>query len=307
MTLSKPAEDAASFGIFFALRSALRPALTYTLQNYLKMHKPDGTIERLAPSVKFDVSQRSARAVFAIYFVVSALFTMWNLNEQHKKVGGKEESLPSQNLMFNEKNDTCRRLVSQFLGFLAADTMDIVILQRKFNVFQADIMVHHLIGLVLFTYSLFARKATTLLSYVAIAELLVPCGVLLWWLKATNQSTLYLKLVRVLGLVVLSCVRFPLFTWALRCMWLSRTQSLFPVDDKRTAAVNAEKNKEDTAESKESLIRKVVMKDSMLDMLLSGKKTQSLPTTVVFTLATMCGLGLDYRWTKLYLDGLFTK
>jgi len=319
-TLSKPAEDAASVGISFALRSALRPALTYTLQPYLKMQKPGGVTERLAPAVKFDVSQRSARAVFAMYFVFSALFTMASLKNKKNNLHTKEDEGPQENLVFSEQHGVCRRLVAQFFGFIAADTLDVLILNKKFGVFQGDIMVHHVVGLALFAYALLKQRAHTLLSYIAVAELLVPCGVALWWLKATNASNTSLKLVRVLGLIVLTMIRFPLFMWGARAMWLSRSQSLFPDDDERierreSSSAPSDPNHEAEAQEKPTLLQKLkkqfIQPDSLMSHIVEGEygklSSKCLPETTVFSLSVLCALALDYRWTKLYWDGLFPK
>lgn len=298
-------------GIFFALRSALRPALTYTLQPYLKMHKPDGTFDKLAPAVKFDVSQRSARAVFAVYFVFSAILTMWSLRNK-RNTKSKEDESRNQNLIFSEQSDTCRRLVGQFLGFLAADTVDVLILNKKFGVWQGDIFIHHALGLALFLYALVAKRAQTILSYVSIAELLVPCGVALWWMKATNSSQVSMKLIRVLGIIVLTMVRFPLFMNGARAIWLSPTQSMFPVDDE---IYNQEKSTEEQPIKNQTILEHVkrflLKKDSLLADIVHGNYNKlsgkCIPESIVFTLSIMTGLGLDYRWTKLYFDGLFSK
>jgi hypothetical protein len=108
-----------------------------------------------------------------------------------------------------------------YLGWNSVDTVDLFILWLKFGVFQADMMQHHIMGLALWGYVLWANRALYLASVAFITELLVPCGFCLWWLRFSGASEAGLKIVRMVGTFILLGIRLPFWIYIISHMWFA--------------------------------------------------------------------------------------
>lgn len=235
-------------------------------------------------AIRFDIMQRSCRAAFALYFVVKAAKIVLSgqlLRKQDDQ--GRPTALVEQHDIWAAATPESQRLIGQFLGFMLADTLDLFTFFCKHSVLQSDILIHHILGLVFYGRSWLRRRGHVMASELLICELLVPCGVLLWWLRALGKpNSKALNAVQILGLLVLLLCRLPILLNILRRIW---------IDD-------------GTCESSDNnLVRR---RDHKTFPWRLNKHCLSAES-ICHSLATLFALGLDQFWCRLYLQGLMSK
>jgi hypothetical protein len=227
-------EQTPSFVRNFVARAAVRPIIQRLLKPVVERileNNPD--IPLAQPSVQFDLYQRCARALFSAVYVSRGVY-LWCFKDEdaeYKKELLRQNKDPEKD--FPDPDSTAyvtvpstfygRSFCVGYLGWCLADTLDLVLLWRKYGVFQPDLFAHHIIGLV--TYGTYVYTDRFLLRAgipAMITEVLVLCGFWLWWFKATRLAPHLLRIVRYAGLFALLGIRTPIWLGMLRKWWLTK-------------------------------------------------------------------------------------
>jgi len=295
-------DDVSSMAVAFGMRTVLRPTLSLLLNPFMHTTHPDGRLEKWSPAVRFDVTQRASRATFAVFFIIKAVRAILSEYRKRKSEALKEKGEEGQQCvsLLHQYNAETKAILSGFLGFAVADTMDVFTLWGKYGVRQLDIIQHHVVMIGVYLYCVWKHRMNWAVLFGILTEVLVPCGVVLWWLRAYNSNPALLKLVRVIGLTILWCWRAPLFLKTLKTMWISRNQDslegMLSLKKKPADAVDAPV--QDPKVYPGSLLKAVLTGN------LKGMRDKNILEVIPLSLSVLFGLYLDYGWAQLYLQGL---
>jgi len=218
----------------FVARAAVRPIIQRLLEPTIKSilaQNPD--IPLASPSVQFDLYQRCARALFSAMYVSRGVY-LWCFKDEdaeYKKELLRQNKDPEKEFPDKDSADYImvpstfysREFCAGYLGWCLADTLDLVILWKKYGVYQPDLFTHHLIGI--FTYGGYVATDRAILRAgipAMITEVLVLCGFWLWWFKATRLAPQMLRVVRIAGLFALLGIRLPLWLGMLSKWWFTK-------------------------------------------------------------------------------------
>eukprot|EP01104_Vermistella_antarctica_P009762 TRINITY_DN2539_c0_g1_i1.p1 TRINITY_DN2539_c0_g1~~TRINITY_DN2539_c0_g1_i1.p1 ORF type:complete len:431 (+),score=98.17 TRINITY_DN2539_c0_g1_i1:86-1294(+) len=159
-----------------------------------------------------DITQRACRAMFAFYFVAKGSKLLYDDYRLHKEQRENGTSPPHDDeSVWSSQSVVSHTAIASFVGFMAGDMVDLVQMHFRYHTFQPDLWAHHVVGIATMMTCLLRKRAQWAAVSLMVTEMLVPCGVLLWWLKITKQSSIALRLVRLLGLGVILGIRIPIF------------------------------------------------------------------------------------------------
>lgn len=295
-------DDVSTMAVAFGMRTVLRPTLSLLLNPFMYTTHPDGRLEKWSPAVRFDVTQRASRATFAVFYVIKAVMAILKEYRKRRSEALKEKGEEGQQCasLLHHYNADTKAILCGFLGFAVADTMDVFTLWGKYGVRQLDIIQHHVVMIAVYLYSVLRYRMNWTGIFGILTEVLVPCGVVLWWLRAYNSNPALLKLVRVIGLTILWCWRAPLFIKTLKTMWMSRNQDSFEelLGQKKKPADAVDAPAQEPKVYPGSLLKAVLTGN------LKGMRDKNLLEVLPVSLSVLFGLYLDYGWAQLYLQGL---
>jgi len=156
----------------------------------------------------------------ALHLVVARDF--FTKSEWLAELGSKPvPAIDSVDFALGPSSALTRGICAGYLGWNSVDTADLLILWMKYGVFQPDMLQHHVMGLLLWGYLVWANRGIYLATIAFITELLVPCGFCLWWYRFSGVSEAALKAIRIIGTGILLGVRLPLWLYMLTSIWFA--------------------------------------------------------------------------------------
>eukprot|EP01104_Vermistella_antarctica_P003061 TRINITY_DN1321_c0_g1_i1.p1 TRINITY_DN1321_c0_g1~~TRINITY_DN1321_c0_g1_i1.p1 ORF type:complete len:372 (-),score=84.10 TRINITY_DN1321_c0_g1_i1:30-1145(-) len=247
---------------------------------------------------KHDIVQRFARAIFASYFVYkTAGLLLGRYKERRDDTSSVDDE--SDDAVWSSNTPGTHAVCASFVGFILGDCVDLIRQYRTHKVVQADIWAHHVMGALVVGATVLRRRGQWSAIKIIINEVLVPVGVMLWWFKSSGQSHRLLKLIRCVGLLVIVCMRMPIFISVVGNLWVRLNAHRATPQGRTKSNENNNNNNNDNVGRQAS--------DGLLWLTRTVRVRQNAVTLETF-LHTMVGfatLKLDIGWAKLYARGLF--